>query len=261
VKRRTRLITALAGATLVGLLWAGLGASPRDAQDTSFAALRPLPAPALKIGQPEALSSGRHLSRWTVVRHATVAHVRPSAGSPAVAELAVWTAEGTRNLLTVLRSRTGADGKVWVEARLPVLPNGSVGWVRRDSLGPYQLVDTHLVVDRARLRATLYRAGRRLFTAPVGIGTPAWPTPTGEFAARSELTRYASSFYGPVAFGTTARSAVLTDWPDGGVVGIHGTNEPYLIPGRVSHGCIRMRNEDILRLSRLMPIGTLVTIR
>jgi hypothetical protein len=261
VRRRTRLTTALAAATLVALLWAGFGASHRDGQDTSFGALRPLPAPALKIGQPETLSSGQHLSRWTVVRHATAAHVRPSTGSRAVAQLAVWTAEGTRNLLTVLRSRTGADGEVWVEARLAILPNGSIGWVRRDALGPYQVVDTHLMIDRARLRATLYRAGRPVFTAPVGIGTAAWPTPAGEFAVRSELTRYASLFYGPVAFGTTARSAVLTDWPGGGVVGIHGTNEPGLIPGRISHGCVRLRNADILRLSRLMPVGTPVTIR
>jgi lipoprotein-anchoring transpeptidase ErfK/SrfK len=78
---------------------------------------------------------------------------------------------------------------------------------------------------------------------------------------RSELTRYASPFYGPVAFGTTARSAVLTDWPGGGFVGIHGTNEPQLIPGRVSHGCIRLRNADILRLAVLMPVGPPLTIR
>jgi lipoprotein-anchoring transpeptidase ErfK/SrfK len=246
---------------VVGLFWAGFGASPRDEQNASFGALRPLPAPALEIGRPEALSSGRHLSRWTVVRHAAVAHARPFAASPAVAELAVRTTEGTPNLLTVLRSRAAADGKVWVEARLPVLPNGSVGWVRRDALGPYQVVDTRLVVDRGQLRATLFRAGRRVFTAPVGIGAAAWPTPAGEFAIRSELTRYAGRFYGPVAFGTTARSAVLTDWPGGGVVGIHGTSEPSLIPGRVSHGCIRMRNEDILRLSQLLPIGTPLTIR
>jgi len=31
--------------------------------------------------------------------------------------------------------------------------------------------------------------------------------------------------YGPVAFGTSAY-ARLSDWPGGGVVGIHGTNEP-----------------------------------
>ena len=67
--------------------------------------------------------------------------------------------------------------------------------------------------------------------------------------------------YGPIAFGTSARSAVLTDWPGGGFVGVHGTNEPQLIPGRVSHGCIRLRNPDILHLARLLPVGTPVTIR
>jgi lipoprotein-anchoring transpeptidase ErfK/SrfK len=150
---------------------------------------------------------------------------------------------------------------VWVEARLPVLPNDSVGWVRRRSLGAYQTVATHLVVDRRRLRATLYRYGTRIFSAPVGVGMDSSPTPTGEFTVRSELTRYASPFYGPVAFGTTARSAVLTDWPDGGFIGIHGTNSPKLVPGRVSHGCIRLRNRDIMRLTALMPVGTPVTIR
>ena len=164
-------------------------------------------------------------------------------------------------MLTVLRARTGADGRVWVEARLPVLPNGTVGWVRRRSLGPYQTVNTHLVVDRRRLRAALYRDGKQVFTAAVGIGTRAWPTPAGEFTVRSELTRYASSFYGPAAFGTTARSAVLTDWPDGGFIGIHGTDAPELLPGRVSHGCIRLDNRDIIRLTALMPVGTPVTIR
>jgi lipoprotein-anchoring transpeptidase ErfK/SrfK len=67
--------------------------------------------------------------------------------------------------------------------------------------------------------------------------------------------------YGPLAFGTSARSAVLTDWPAGGFIGIHGTKEPERLPGRVSHGCIRLRNADILRLGRLMPVGTPLTIR
>ena len=43
-------------------------------------------------------------------------------------------------------------------------------------------------------------------------------------------------------------------------MGIHGTDRPNLLPGRVSHGCIRMRNADILRLERLMPVGTPLTI-
>jgi lipoprotein-anchoring transpeptidase ErfK/SrfK len=54
---------------------------------------------------------------------------------------------------------------------------------------------------------------------------------------------------------------VLTDWPDGGYVGVHGTDRPDLIPGQISHGCIRMSNSDIVRLGRLMPVGTPLTIR
>ena len=45
-----------------------------------------------------------------------------------------------------------------------------------------------------------------------------------------------------------------------GVVGIHGTNEPELIPGRPSHGCIRMRDGDITRLWQLTPLGTPIEI-
>jgi len=256
---------AFAAATLAGLLSAGLGTSHRDKQlgasASGFRELRPAPAPALEIGRPERLSPGRNVSRWTVVRRPTSAHAGPSAASPVVAELATSAPEETPNLLTVLRARPGRDGRLWVQARLPVLPNGTVGWVPRSALGPYTAVETQLVVDRTRLRVTLYRAGRPVFRAPVGVGADAWPTPAGVFTVRSELTRYASPFYGPIAFGTTARSAVLTDWPDGGFVGIHGTNQPGLLPGRVSHGCIRLRNADLLRLARLMPIGTPVTIR
>ena len=99
-----------------------------------------------------------------------------------------------------------------------------------------------------------------MFSAPVGVGQPQSPTPTGEFYVRDVVTRYRSPMYGPIAFGTSARSAVLTDWPAGGFIGIHGTDQPGLIPGAVSHGCVRMRNADILRLAKLMPVGTPIII-
>jgi lipoprotein-anchoring transpeptidase ErfK/SrfK len=131
--------------------------------------------------------------------------------------------------------------------------------VRRAALGGYEAVDTRLVVDTQALTATLLRAGEAVFRASVGIGTADAPTPTGSFFVRSKLTRYRSAFYGPVAFGTSARST-LSDWPAGGFVGIHGTNRPELLPGRVSHGCIRLRNADLLELAALMPVGTPVEI-
>ena len=85
--------------------------------------------------------------------------------------------------------------------------------------------------------------------------------PAGDFYVREVLTNFHDPFYGPVAFGTSARSAVLTDWPGGGFIGIHGTDTPQILPGRVSHGCIRVRNGPILHLLALMPVGTPVAIR
>jgi hypothetical protein len=65
--------------------------------------------------------------------------------------------------------------------------------------------------------------------------------------------------YGPVAFGTSARSEVLTDCPPAGTSGSTERTGRIFFPD--AHGCIRMRNGDILRLSRLMPVGTPITIR
>ena len=130
-----------------------------------------------------------------------------------------------------------------------------------DPLGGYGVVDTRLIVDRRRLTATLLARARRCSARRVGIGRRGAPTPAGTFYVRDRLTRYASPTYGPIAFGTSATSPTLTDWPAGGFVGIHGTDRPDLLPGRVSHGCIRLRNADILRLARLMPVGTPVTVR
>jgi lipoprotein-anchoring transpeptidase ErfK/SrfK len=98
-----------------------------------------------------------------------------------------------------------------------------------------------------------------VWSARVGVGAPGTPTPAGRFYVR-ERVRSLDAFYGPIAFGTSAYSA-LSDWPGGGVVGIHGTSLPQLIPGRPSHGCVRLRNADILRLARLMPTGTPVLVR
>ena len=265
---RIALIAAVAAAALaVPLLRASShnvraqGTSARDdgAQGVGvLAGLAVGPKPAFAPGRPQMLSREASAYRWaTVIR--PVGAVRTPDGKAPVATLSTLTPEGTTNLVLVLGSawRRGVE---WIHVRLPVLPNNSTGWIRRSALGGYQFVATHLVISLHLLRAVLLRDGRPVFTAPVGVGQPQWPTPRGQFYVRDKLTAYASPFYGPVAFGTSARSSVLTEWPDGGFVGIHGTDAPQLIPGRVSHGCIRLRNRDIRRLSQLMPVGTPVTI-
>lgn len=259
--RRVALIACAIGAAAAGLLTGAAGSRSGDGASPS---LDPLPAPvrpAFVPGPPRGLGSTRFVSRWAPVRRATVARSRAAATALPVARVSSSTPEGTPNIVLVLGHREDRASRPWVRVRLASLPNGRTGWLPRGALGGYETVDTHLVVDRRRLTITLLRAGRRVFRARVGVGRARWPTPAGRFYIRNRLTRYASATYGPLAFGTSARSARFTDWPGGGYIGIHGTDEPRLIPGRISHGCIRMRNRDILALGRMLPVGTPLTIR
>jgi L,D-transpeptidase catalytic domain len=217
--------------------------------------LAPLPRLGLAIPQPELLAADVDgVSLWAPVRRQLAIRDAPSARGHIVANVSTSTPEGTENIVLVTGPTRSGSG-LWV----PVRATGATGWAPREALGGYEAVDTRLVVDTRALTATLRRANRVVFRARIGVGTADAPTPTGSFYVRNRLTRYRSAFYGPVAFGTSARST-LTDWPAGGFVGIHGTSRPQLLPGRVSHGCIRMRNADILALAHIMPVGTPVEI-
>jgi hypothetical protein len=255
-------VIGVAAATAVGLLDGALWNRASTSASNLDAYALPLPVrPAFTPPEPRPLTSSRSLSAWAPVRRVVDAYARPDLHSERVGTLATKTPEGTDNIVLVRGRVTDDAGRLWVKVRIPALPDNVSVWVDRAALGGYTVVDTHLEIDLTRLTVTLYRDGRRVFRAPAGIGTAASPTPRGHFYVRNKLTDFASPAYGPLAFGTSARSPVLTDWPGGGFVGIHGTDEPWLLPGRVSHGCVRLRNDDILRLGKLMPIGTPVTIR
>jgi lipoprotein-anchoring transpeptidase ErfK/SrfK len=200
------------------------------------------------------------IGKWAVVLKPAVVRAQPKLAAHAVTTLETTTTDETQNVVLVLDGIDVSPRETWYRVRLPILPNNVTGWVPSTALGQLYTVHTHLYIDRAKLKATLKRDGQTVFTAIIGIGKTYWPTPRGEFYVRTKLTNFGGGFYGPVAFGTSARSAVLTDWPGGGFVGIHGTSLPELLPGQVSHGCVRMRNEDILRLARLMQVGTPLTI-
>jgi lipoprotein-anchoring transpeptidase ErfK/SrfK len=261
--RRTRLAVCAAGALAAGVAGATIGARSGESTPGPSAVADGVPrpvAPAFIVGRPQPLRPAPYLSRWAPVRAATVARSAPDGGARVVARVATRTPEDTTNIVLVLGRRADRGGRLWVKARLATLPNSRTGWLPRSALGGYGTVQTRLVVDVRRLTATLLQAGKPIFRAPVGVGQPQWPTPRGEFYVRNRLTRFAGPTYGPLAFGTSARSTHLTDWPDGGFIGIHGTDQPQLIPGRISHGCIRMRNPDILALGRLMPVGTPLSI-
>jgi hypothetical protein len=222
-----------------------------------------LPVSASAAAPPagsEPLSDGSTFAHWAHPEHLSSIRRLPSQASERVARIRYLTEDRFPEVYPVLRRFTDGDGRTWLRIRIPMRPNGRSGWVRDYALGPLHRVQTRLVVDRRLLRATLYRSGRPIWRSPIGVGKASTPTPAGDFWIREKF-RVASPGgpYGSHAFGTSDYS-LLSGWPGGGVIGIHGTNAPELIPGRPSHGCIRVPNRAIQRLYPLMPIGTPVQI-
>lgn len=213
-------------------------------------------------GGYERLSNERTYTAWAhPAGHRAQVYSSHAGNAPRVARTHKLTEDGFPEVYIVLRSWHDSRGRTWLKIRIPARPNGQRGWVREAALGPLYHVRTHLVVDRSDLEARLFMRGKQIWSAPIGIGAPATPTPSGDFWIREKFKiATAGSLYGPVAFGTSDYS-VLSEWPGGGVIGIHGTNQPGLVPGQPSHGCIRVRNPDIRELWDLLPVGTPVTVR
>jgi hypothetical protein len=213
-----------------------------------------------KRGDAVVLSDERRTTRWANAQEKAKIHTAPRTSSASVGRLRYLTEDGVAEVYLVLDGLVDKGGRKWLHIRVPKRPNGRTGWVLERSLGRLHTVRTQLVIDRRDLRASLYRSGKRIWNARVGIGKSDTPTPRGNFWIRERLRGLGDgTAYGPWAFGTSAYSN-LSDWPGGGVVGIHGTNQPGLIPGRPSHGCVRIRNDKIRLLARLMPVGTPVRV-
>ena len=248
-------------ARLLGL-GLGIGALALGPYVGVAGASRALLASARSVPASVALSGGRTISRWAYAHTAAVVRQSPSRRADAVGRLRFLTEDGQAEVYMALHETTVAQtGSTWIDVSLPQRPNGVTGWVEASALGRLHVVGGRLVVSRSRHRATLYdQAGYVIWSAPVGIGQPSLPTPAGHFYVREKLRAIDSPVYGPYAIGTSAYAPTLSEWPGGGIIGIHGTDQPNLIPGDPSHGCVRMRNGDIARLWHLIAIGTPVDI-
>ncbi len=217
-----------------------------------------LPGGATAVaGSSGTISNERTITYWAHPESTAAIRVAPRASARAIVDLHWLTEDGYPEVYVVLAQRLTAQ-RTWFKIGIPGRPNGRTGWVPASALGTLHLVHTEIVVDERTLRLTLYRDGRKVFTAPVGIGAPGTPTPQGTFWVREKF-RAQGGIYGPYALGTSDYS-VLSDWPRGGVIGIHGTDEPALIPGHPSHGCVRLTNGEVTKLYPLVPIGTPVHI-
>jgi lipoprotein-anchoring transpeptidase ErfK/SrfK len=182
-------------------------------------------------------------------------------GGAVVARFGRENVNGYPTYFGVLGKRVDKDCRaLWYRVELPIRPNGAIGWVRASTV-ELQPVDLRIEVDVSRRQLTLFRAGRRVLHATVAVGASATPTPIGRYYVNQRLVPADTNGpYGPGALGISAFSPVLTGWAQGGPVAIHGTNEPWSIGRAVSNGCIRLPNDTLSRLFKIVPPGTQVII-
>ncbi|MEO5574592.1 MAG: L,D-transpeptidase, partial [Gaiellaceae bacterium] len=183
---------------------------------------------------------------------------KPSRIAPRVAVLTQFRADFRPRVVLAVGVRLDNRGRPdWYRVSLPGRPNGRTGWVPAASVD-LKPIRKEIVIDRSDRTLELRDAGRVVLHTRVAVGAPGMETPLGRFYVMAKF-RPTAPILGAYAFETTAYSK-LSEWPGGGVVGIHGTNTPSLLGQAVSHGCVRVANEAILRLRDLVPAGTPIRI-
>lgn len=150
------------------------------------------------------------------------------------------------------------NGVAWYHIRIPGRPNGQTGWVLA-SQATWEPLQYRIVIDLSSRTLRLFKDGKIDFKTDVAVGAPGMETPTGSFYVQSGFAP-SLDYLGDYAFETSAYSK-LSDWPGGGIIGIHGWNDPSVMGKAVSHGCIRLTNPSIRYLRDNVPVGTSVDIK
>jgi lipoprotein-anchoring transpeptidase ErfK/SrfK len=243
---RTRIPAAAALAVAGGLLVSAC----------SGPSAPPTPSPkGPAVGGPARLAADTTL--LATLRGATPGYPSPGR-APAGRVPGTW--YGAHSTLPVVATRPG-----WVQVRLARRPNGSKAWIPASdvqlSTTPYRIV-----INLATTHLTLYKDDRKVFSTPAGVGTRTDPTPTGQyFVAFLEAPPKSSPGYGAFIMVTSAHSDAIGNWEGSGdaVIGIHGPlgsdQEIGTTGARISHGCIRLHEADLLQL-RDVPPGTPIDI-
>ena len=155
-----------------------------------------------------------------------------------------------------------------------VPPKGGLVLAPLSFVLPQERISSGIVVNLAEMRLYYFfsNGGHDYFlTAPIGIGTEGFLTKLGLYTIKSKTPN-------PTWVVPTSIRALEPDLPSevppgpdnplGDYIfrlsrmeyGIHGTNKPWGVGRRVSHGCIRMYPEDVATLYPIVPQGTIVRV-
>jgi lipoprotein-anchoring transpeptidase ErfK/SrfK len=150
----------------------------------------------------------------------------------------------------------------WLHVYLPTRPNDATGWIKASDVSVSQPLQDQIKVNVADHKVTWLHNGVVQLEVPAAVGTGDTPTPTGTFYYTDplDLANQPDTGYGVFAIGLSGHSNVLQTFAGGdGQIAIHGTDDEGTIGQSVSHGCVRVSNDAILKLAKL-PLGTPVVI-
>ena len=209
--------------------------------------------PALTAGKSVSVIGSGELNRNVVVRAA------PRSDARRVTVLREFRPDYRPQVVLALSQRNDPDSGTpsWYRISVPGRPNGRTGWIPA-AAADIRPVRELIQIDLSARTLALWSKGRVVLKTRVAVGRPGMETPRGLFYVTWKLVPRASVL-GKFAFETSAYSK-LSEWPGGGIVGIHGTYEPHLLGQAVSHGCVRVANRDILRLRARVGLGTPINV-
>lgn len=200
---------------------------------------------------------------WSATaRNQLAVYAAPDPAAATVATFRDHNEFGDPQTFRVLEEGRGPRGGVWYHVLLPIQPNGASGWVRmRDVTIAGQ--DQRLLVDLSKRTMWRFDRGVEVGRWPVAIGASTTPTPTGASYVWTVWMPATGSDedYGAGVLGMASMSPTLSEWR-GGLprIAIHGATRPSDLGRAVSHGCIRMLDDDLRPLLASVPLGTPVDV-
>ncbi len=131
-----------------------------------------------------------------------------------------------------------------------------------------QALATHIVLVLGERRVYAYQNDKVLASYPVAVGKKGWETPQGNFQVIQMVEnpvwenpwngkKVAASLDGPIGI------RWIGFWSDGkNTIGFHGTpkKHEHFLGTAASHGCVRMRNQDVVALFNMVQNGTPVRV-
>ena len=124
-----------------------------------------------------------------------------------------------------------------------------------------------LIVDLSDRRVYVFDHDRQIAFYPIAIGQAGWETPAGRFQViqMQQNPEWVHPITGEVVRSGPSNplgNRWIGFWTDGHEqIGFHGTAQERLVGQAVSHGCLRMRNQDVEALYQQIKIGTPVIVR